>query len=248
MKKIDRQRLPLTPVMQQDLPLKIFGVGDTVRLSELRQKLGAAHAVESVTLPYEIMPATAALEGYDLIFDLNLDEDPSRLSWYAPLTGKILLACSVKKTLLQLHNSHPGDVRCTMIGLNALPTFINRSISEIALLNDTDAAACDDLFKYLQWEYLVAADRTGMVTPRVIAMIINEACFALAEKTASMHDIDMAMKSGTNYPYGPFEWCDRIGVKNVFETLEAFAENYGEARYRICPLLKEKYLLQQPFY
>lgn len=234
--------------MQQDLPLKIFAVGDTVRLSELRQKLGAAHAVESVTLPYEIMPATAALGGYDLLFDLNLDDDPSRLSYYAPLTGKILLACSVKKTLLQLHNSHPGEVRCSMIGLNALPTFINRSISEIALLNDTDTAVCDDLFKYLQWKYLVAADRTGMVTPRVIAMIINEACFALAEKTASMVDIDMAMKSGTNYPYGPFEWCDRIGVKNVFETLEAIAENYGEARYRICSLLKEKYLLQQPFY
>lgn len=248
MKKIDRQRLPLTPVMLQDLPLKIFAVGDTVRLIELRQKLGAVHVVESVTLPYEIMPATAALEGYDLLFDLNLDDDPSRLSWYAPLTGKILLACSVKKTLLQLHKSHPGEVRCSMIGINALPTFLNRTIIEIALLDDTDTAACDDLFKYLQWEYLVTADRTGMVTPRVIAMIINEACFALAEKTASMHDIDMAMKSGTNYPYGPFEWCDRIGVKNVFETLEAIAENYGEARYRICPLLKEKYLLQQPFY
>lgn len=83
--------------MQQDLPLNIFAVGDTVRLIELRQKLGAVHAVESVTLPYEIMPAAAALEGYDLLFDLNLDDDPSRLSWYAPLTGKILLACSVKR-------------------------------------------------------------------------------------------------------------------------------------------------------
>ena len=52
-------------------------------------------------------------------------------------------------------------------------------------------------------------DRTGMVMPRILCMLINEAAFALMENIASPSDIDTAMKLGTNYPFGPVEWADR---------------------------------------
>lgn len=236
------------PVIHREVPLNIFAAGDPIRLLELKQKLGAGSILESVELPAAGMPEPEVLIGCDLFFDLNLDDDPSRLAWYAPYEEKMVLACSVKKTLLQMRNSHQGEVKCRMIGMNALPTFINRPVAEISLVNKADDRDCEKLFKTLQWNYQVVADREGMITPGVIAMIINEACFALAEKTASMHDIDLAMKLGTNYPFGPFEWCDRIGIKEVFETLEAIAQHHGEKRYRICPLLREKYLLREPFY
>ena len=69
-------------------------------------------------------------------------------------------------------------------------------------------------------KYLCVEDRSGLVTPRLICMIINEAYYALEEGTASRDDIDLAIKSGTNYPYGPFEWAKRIGIRNVVEFLE----------------------------
>jgi len=56
------------------------------------------------------------------------------------------------------------------------------------------------------------------------------------------------MKLGTNYPYGPFEWADLIGIKEVYETLHALYEDTKDERYKICPLLKRYYLLKQPFY
>jgi 3-hydroxybutyryl-CoA dehydrogenase len=85
-------------------------------------------------------------------------------------------------------------------------------------------------------------DRIGLVTPRVVCMIINEAYYAVLEGTASREDVDLAMKLGSNYPFGPFEWSNRIGVKHVYELLEAVYEDTRDERYKICPLLKKEYL------
>ncbi len=50
-------------------------------------------------------------------------------------------------------------------------------------------------------------------------MIINEAYYALGDGVSSKADIDIAMKLGTGYPYGPFEWSQLIGLKNINELL-----------------------------
>lgn len=41
---------------------------------------------------------------------------------------------------------------------------------------------------------------------------INEAVFALYEGVATAHDIDQAMKLGTNVPMGPLTLADFIGL------------------------------------
>lgn len=97
---------------------------------------------------------------------------------------------------------------------------------------------CDEL----KTDFLLVDDRIGLVTPRVICMIINEAYYTVQEGTASREDVDMAMKLGTNYPYGPFEWCNRIGIKHVYELIEALYDDTQDERYKICPLLKKEYL------
>jgi len=83
-----------------------------------------------------------------------------------------------------------------------------------------------------------------MITPRVVCMIINEAFYTVQEGTATEGDIDQAMKLGTNYPHGPFEWCDKIGLNDVYETLEALYQDTHDERYKICSLLKQRYLRQ----
>ena len=74
-------------------------------------------------------------------------------------------------------------------------------------------------------------------------MLINEAAFALMEQIASPEDIDVAMKLGTNYPFGPIEWGKQIGFKNVIAVIEALHEDLQEDRYRTAPLLKQLALL-----
>lgn len=82
-------------------------------------------------------------------------------------------------------------------------------------------------------------DRIGLVTARILSMIVNEAAFALMEGVAGARDIDTAMKLGTNYPEGPLAWADRIGSDVIVGILQALFEEYGEERYRPCVLLKQ---------
>jgi 3-hydroxybutyryl-CoA dehydrogenase len=81
-----------------------------------------------------------------------------------------------------------------------------------------------------------------MVTPRIIAMIINEAFYTVQEGTATKKDIDTAMKLGVNYPKGPFEFLEQIGVEYIYTMLEAIYNDTKEERYKICPALKKAYL------
>jgi 3-hydroxybutyryl-CoA dehydrogenase len=81
-------------------------------------------------------------------------------------------------------------------------------------------------------------DSPGLVLPRVICMLANEAAFVLGEGVADEATIDLAMQLGTNYPKGPLEWAANLGYNRVVTVLEHLYQEYGEERYRIAPLLK----------
>ena len=78
-----------------------------------------------------------------------------------------------------------------------------------------------------------------MVMPRILCSLVNEAFFAVMEGVASANDVDTAMKLGTNYPHGPVEWGNTIGLRNVVAILDALAADTGENRYRVAPLLRQ---------
>jgi 3-hydroxybutyryl-CoA dehydrogenase len=69
-------------------------------------------------------------------------------------------------------------------------------------------------------------------------MVINEAYYTLEEGTAQRDDIDLAMKLGTNYPFGPFEWAKRIGIRHIVNLLDAVYQATKDERYKVCALLR----------
>jgi 3-hydroxybutyryl-CoA dehydrogenase len=84
---------------------------------------------------------------------------------------------------------------------------------------------------------LIIGDSPGFVLPRILFMIINEAAFALMEGVASKEDIDLAMRLGANYPQGPLEWADHIGLDVCLRTISHLYGELKDPRYRPCPLL-----------
>jgi 3-hydroxybutyryl-CoA dehydrogenase len=188
------------------------------------------------------------MSSYDVVFDLSLDDHPTNLDYYADNEDQIVIGCAVKKSLAQIAYEMAMEPECKLIGINSLPTFINRPRFELSLMEESDADLAKSLMAEFGREYEIVDDRVGMVTPRIICMIINEACFVLKEGTAGIPDVDRAMKLGTNYPHGPFEWADKMGIHNVFDVVAALREDTGEEKYKMAPLLKQYYLRDKSFY
>jgi len=79
-------------------------------------------------------------------------------------------------------------------------------------------------------------------------MLINEAADAVNQGVCSAADADMAMQKGLNYPRGPLEWANAIGVDNVVKVLQRLSATYGEDRYRVSPLLQRLQAAKRKFH
>jgi len=220
--------------------MNILVIGETQHVEECKQKFGKTHTYQT-TKGHQA--AEKFFAGSEVIFDFIIDEAPEQMEVYRDHPHVVAFLNTTKISLLELVTGFAGAIKCTLFGFNGLPTFLDRNIIEVSLLNNTKSEVLKSICENLQTQFLVVDDRVGMVTPRVICMIINEAYFTLQEGTATREDIDKGMKLGTNYPFGPFEWCNRIGIRHVYELLEAVYDDTKDERYKICPLLKKEYFL-----
>ncbi len=116
--------------------------------------------------------------------------------------------------------------------INGWHSFIERDKVEIA---SNDPLTAKQICNQLNWETVFCPDIPGFISARIVAMIINEAWFAFGDHISSMQDIDLAMKLGTNYPYGPFEWGKIIGLQRVYNLLKTLSATND--RYLIAPAL-----------
>ncbi len=78
----------------------------------------------------------------------------------------------------------------------------------------------------------------GFVTSRISALVGNEAFHMLQEGVASARDIDRAIRLGLNYPMGPLELGDLVGLDARLNNLKYLHETLGE-KYRPAPLLEQ---------
>jgi 3-hydroxybutyryl-CoA dehydrogenase len=86
---------------------------------------------------------------------------------------------------------------------------------------------------------LPANDRPGFVSNRVLMPMINEAFYAWMEGVAKPEDIDGIMKLGCNFPMGPLNLADFIGLDTCAHIMDVLADGLNNDRYRACPLLKQ---------
>lgn len=136
---------------------------------------------------------------------------------------------------------HPGRVT----GFGLIPPLRNNTIVEIttALQSDDDSIVrAAEFWSQIGFEALKVEDGPGLVRARIVCCLINEATNALMGGVASAEDIDLAMKLGTNYPIGPLEWADVIGLDTVLGVMTGLFNEWGEDRYRASPLLRRMVL------
>jgi 3-hydroxybutyryl-CoA dehydrogenase len=185
---------------------------------ELFKNIGIIHFVRAITIDELFVQKDA-----DAYFNLleNSFEDK-----YEATEKPIFINC-VCHTLQELQM--PKNV----IRINGWNGFLEKNIWEIA---GQISAETISILTALEKKYIELTDELGFVSARVIAMVINEAYFAKEDNVSTAEEIDIAMKLGTNYPFGPFEWCEKIGIENVYKLLQKLS--LIDERYTPSDLLK----------
>ena len=161
----------------------------------------------------------------DLMFELN-EERLAVLNSFLPrpvLINSVSIPLSAAGSSFVRINGWPGFLKAERV--EAAGNEENRAEANAVM-------AC--FHRRLEW----LPDTIGFVTPRVISMIINEAYLSLGEGVSTKQAIDTAMKLGTNYPFGPFEWAGHIGLSNLLTLLRAL--HLDNPRYEPAALLVEE--------
>jgi len=201
--------------------MKIIIIANAEQEQEIRQK----DVNKEVELKFTNEPTYIDLQNYDAIFILNQEIEALDFQKFGETP---VFINSVVKTLSEL------QLPTSVSRINGWPGFLQREIWEVA---SEDKNKTEAIFTSLGWKIIFVKDEPGFVAARVISMIINEAFFAFGEKISTIEEIDLAMKLGTNYPFGPFEWGDKIGVNKIFELLNKLNEK--DARYKPATALTD---------
>jgi len=203
-----------------------------VLCNELQKKELVANGVQQNV---EIIWATgiqelATYKNANAIIDLLFENVPDRIVQLEQLLPGLVIINSVTDTLAEINQN--------FVRIGAWPTFLQGSLVEASCVQSDRKEKAEKVLKAFNKNIKWLPDEPGFVTPRVISAIINEAYFALAEGVSTMEEIDTALKLGTAYPYGPFEWSREIGLQNISTLLHKLSSK--QKRYTPAELLVQE--------
>ena len=163
----------------------------------------------------------------DTVVDLLFEQNGYETSYLNDFLKRPVFVNSMNKTV--------AEIGLPVIRINAWPGFLKRNIAEICCTDEVNKNEAERVLSLLNRKTEWVPDIRGFISARVVSMIINEAYFALEENVSTKEEIDIAMKLGTNYPFGPFEWSKKIGLKNIANLLTELSDE--EKRYQPAALL-----------
>lgn len=176
----------------------------------------------------------AATENHDLKVKILKQID-------ALVAPEVILASntsSISITQLAAATSRP-DRFIGMHFFNPVPMMALVEIIRGLQTSDATHDAVKALAESLGKSPITVKNSPGFVVNRILVPMINEAFFVLAEGIATPEDIDAGMKLGCNQPIGPLALADMIGLDVCLAVMQVYLEEFGDSKYRACPLLKE---------
>lgn len=122
--------------------------------------------------------------------------------------------------------------------MNPVPVMPGLEVVVSLLTSQETLSTSLEFAKSLPKEAVVVKDAPGFVSNRIIPLVLNEAAKLLEENLASIEDIDKICRLSFNWPMGPFELSDLVGVDVAVDLCEGIYQQTGWERYKPTPLLK----------
>jgi 3-hydroxybutyryl-CoA dehydrogenase len=180
--------------------------------------------------------------GADLVIEAVPEELPLKLDLFSRLDEicppRAVLATNTS-TLSPGELGSATERREKVIGMHFFNPVHIMKLVEVVRSLDTSDETCHvalEVADQMGKETVVVDESPGFVTSRISALVGNEAFYMLMEGVASAADIDRALKLGLNYPMGPLELADLVGLDVRLRNLEYLHRMLGE-KFRPCPLL-----------
>ena len=221
-------------------------------LGRLRQTLsglvekGKLEAKEKDAVLARIVGTTKLeeLKACDIVVEAITENQPLKNETFAKLDRicppHTLLASNTSScnvTAMAAATKRPGHV----LGLhffNPVPLMKLVEVVRTILTDDATVTEATEWVRAVGKVPVQTKDATAFIVNRLLVPYLLEAIRVYESGFASLEDIDQAMKLGTNYPHGPLEWGDQIGLDQVVGIINALGGSAGADRYRAAPMLQ----------
>lgn len=105
--------------------------------------------------------------------------------------------------------------------------------------SDETIALANEFVKACSKEAVQVVDRAGFIVNALLFPYLNNAIAMFEAGTATIEDIDVAMKGGCNFPMGPFALLDLVGLDTTVAILNALHTEFKNPELQPRPMLQK---------
>jgi 3-hydroxybutyryl-CoA dehydrogenase len=181
----------------------------------------------------------------DLVLESVVEDLPTKLDLLSRLDGicddATILATNTSTlsvTEMARSTARPDRV-CGVHFFNPVPVMSLVEVVRTPTTSDETIATARDFAEACGKTVVDVRDQAGFIVNALLFPYLNNAVKMLADGVATRDDIDAAMKGGCNFPMGPLELLDLVGLDTSLSIIEALYEEFKDPNYAPAPMLKQ---------
>jgi 3-hydroxybutyryl-CoA dehydrogenase len=187
----------------------------------------------------------ADLHNCDLVIESILEDLDTKLSLFAELDAAVkpeaILATNTS-TLPVINMAQATNRPDRVCGIHFFNPAVMMSLVEVVRTttsSDETIASATAFVQHCGKDAVQVLDRAGFIVNALLFPYLNNAIRMWEAGTASMEDIDIAMRGGCNFPMGPFSLLDLVGLDTSLAILTALHESFGDPNFAPAETLKK---------
>ena len=181
----------------------------------------------------------------DLVLESIVEDLPTKQALFSELDGicaeHTLLATNTSTLSVAAIAGSTGrpEKVCGIHFFNPAPVMSVVEVVRASTSSDETIAAARDFAEACGKDVVDVRDQAGFIVNALLFPYLNSAVKLLASGAATRDDIDTAMKGGCNFPMGPLELLDLVGLDTSLSIIEALHAASGDPGDEPAPMLAD---------